>query len=311
MTIPHTIEDLTEEQLVLLPTEDDVKFYEQHGWYASKVILPDELLDNAVEGANKYYAGERDFEFRFADSDGIANDAADTASALRNNEFVTLQKKELQDVGYHPLISAIAAKLERVDEIRLFADSLICKFPVKPTNKGVVGWHTDKAYWPTCSSEKLLTAWIPFQDCTPDMGALMHVDESHLWKDETELKSFFSIGNQNLDGLEEFLAKTKPAYHKSLMLLKKGQVSFHNCNTIHCSSPNTSDRTRLALIIHMQDGDNDYQEAYQENGKKIVIGYDRMCRKKPDGNPDYRDEYLFPLLWHKANTSSETGDLKT
>lgn len=213
-----------------------------------------------------------------------------------NNEFVTLQKKELQTLGFHPLIAAAASILAETDEVRLFADSLVNKLPTK-NKTGVVGWHSDKAYWPTCTSNNMLTAWIPLQDCTIDMGPLTHIDESHKWKDEEQLKSFFSFNNQDLTSFEDYLSKQKKEYTKTSMTLKKGQVSFHNCNTIHSSFPNVSNVNRLALAVHFQDKANRYQKAYKENGELIVIGYDKICKKDSSGNPDYTDSELFPLIF--------------
>ncbi len=290
--------ELTEEQVNLLPTEKDILFYEKYGWYVSPVILSEDLMKEGVLGAKEFYDGIRDFKLK--DNKGIADEDYNPSSAIRNNEFVTLQKKELQKIGFHPMISAIAAKLARTSEVRLFADSLVNKLPSKPTSKGVVGWHSDKAYWPTCSSNKLLTAWIPFQDCTEDMGPLMHIDKSHLWKDEKELKNFFSFNNQDLAKFEEYLKKNKPDFKTSFMNLKKGQVSFHNCNTIHSSYPNISNKDRLALAVHMQDCSNTYQESFKDTGEKIVIGYDRICKKDEFGNPDYRDSDLFPVLFKES-----------
>ena len=290
-----TQKSLTTEELKLLPTEEDILFYEKNGWYASPVIISDQLIDDGVKGAKEFYNGVRDYQLK--NNNGIADEDYNPSSAIRNNEFVTLQKKELQAIGFQPLISAIAAKLARTDEIRLFADSLITKSPSKPTSKGIVGWHSDKAYWPTCSSNKMLTAWIPLQECTKKMGPLMHIDNSHLWKNEEELKSFFSFNNQDLQKLETYLERNKPNFNTSFMTLKKGQVSFHNCNTIHSSHPNTSNKDRLALAIHMQDQSNEYQEAFKDNGDKIVIGYDKICEKDHLGQPDYRDTNLFPILY--------------
>jgi ectoine hydroxylase-related dioxygenase (phytanoyl-CoA dioxygenase family) len=209
----------------------------------------------------------------------------------------TLQKKELKELGFYPIISAIAAMLAKTTEIRLFADSLINKLPEKPTSKGVVGWHSDKAYWPTCTSNRMLTAWIPLQDCTEDMGPLTHINQSHLWKDDKSLKSFFSFNNQDLSNFESYLENQKKDYVKTKMTLKKGQVSFHNCNTIHSSFPNTSNKSRLALAIHFQDKSNRYQQAFRENGELIELGYDKICSRDELGKPNYRDYEIFPVIF--------------
>ncbi len=286
---------LTEQELSLLPSEEDINLFEKKGWYASPKVISDELIDEARKGADRFYRGERDF--LLSNDSGIANDTVDESSALLNNEFVSLQMKELKALAFNPLIGAIAARLARTDAIRFFADSLINKKPSKSTSKGIVGWHSDKAYWPTCSSNNMLTAWIPLQDVTIDMGSLMHIDESHEWRNEQELKQFYSFNNQDLSKFEQFLKKNKPKHKRSTMLLKKGQVSFHNCNTIHSSSTNVSQINRMALAIHMQDDNNHYVKAYKDNGDLIEIGYDKLCGKDELGNPNYSDENIFPTMW--------------
>ncbi|MCH3881559.1 MULTISPECIES: phytanoyl-CoA dioxygenase family protein [Tenacibaculum] len=298
MNIIYSLDDLSDLQKLMLPKEKDIRFYEQNGWYISDKIIPDNILDDAKKGAEEFYIGKIDFTLK--NNKGIVNDNYNSSIAIRNNEFVTLQKKELHALGFYPMISAIAAALARTTEIRLFSDSLINKSPEKPTNKGIIGWHSDKAYWPTCSSDNLITAWVPLQDCTKNMGPLIHINKSHLWKDEKELKPFFSFNNQDLSKFENYLKTQKPNYIKTLMTLKRGQVSFHNCNTIHGSFPNTSNKDRLALAIHLQDKSNTYKKAYKETGELIEIGYDKICKKDTFGNPDYKDVDLFPVIFREG-----------
>lgn len=278
----------------LMPSEEDLKSFHEKGWYKSGTIFSDEEIDAAIKGVNDFYKGIIDFPL--LNKEGLADDVFEENLPIRNNEFVTLQKKELRALGWHSNISAIAKVLTGSSEIRLFADSLITKFPSNKPNTGVVGWHSDKAYWPTCSSDKLLTVWIPLQDCTIDMGPLVYIDGSHKWREEKDLKSFFSFSNQYLFSFEDYLNENKPNFKKSFMTLKKGQVCFHSCHTIHSSAPNTSTNSRLALAIHLQDKSNKYREAFKPNGDKIVIGYDKICAKDSDGNPDYNDDRMFPLI---------------
>ena len=266
----------------LFPTEKDLAFFNQNGWYKSPVIFSDEEIECAVKGAYDFYEGKIDFPM--FSKEGLADDDCNEELVIKNNEFVTLQKKELRDLGWHPMIREIAKILTQSSEMRLFADSLICKNPSKTKNTSIVGWHSDKAYWPTCSSDKLITVWIPLQDCTIEMGPLVHIDGSHKWKNEEDLKEFFSFNNQDLNSLQEYLE------------MKKGSVSFHSCHTIHSSAPNTSNIPRLALAVHLQDDGNFYKESFKENGEKIVIGYDRVCAKDSLGNPDYKDPKIFPII---------------
>jgi len=289
----RSLSDLSEVGKTFLPTKEEVSLFKERGWVASKSVLSDALIDNAIKGAESFYAGERDFVNSKLDK--VANDLQETV--LRNNEFVTLQKREIQELGFHPIIGAIAAALCETNEIRLFADSLICKNPAKIQEKGIVGWHTDKAYWPTCTSDNLITVWIPLQDCTIEMGPITYIDGSHKWKDDSDLKSFYSFNNQNLVDFVNHLKIHKPNHKRSIMNLKKGQIRFHNCNVIHCSMPNISNQKRLALALHLQDGNNQYQKVYKPNGDKIVIGYDKICERDINGDPDYSENTLFPLIF--------------
>ena len=57
VTPPFT---LTEEECSLLPSDSDVEFYAEHGWYLSKKLFTDGEVDELVAASERYYAGERD-----------------------------------------------------------------------------------------------------------------------------------------------------------------------------------------------------------------------------------------------------------
>ena len=107
----------------------------------------------------------------------------------------------------------------------------------------------------------------------------------------------FSAKDHKMNDFESYIEKHRPNTERKLMLLKKGQVSFHSCLTLHASYPNVSDRNRMALAVHMQDADNTYQKAWWPDGNPVSISYDAMCAKDSEGNPDYSDPKLFPVMW--------------
>ena len=276
----------------LLPSESDIAFYEEHGWYISKKIIPDAIIDLAIAGSKKFYRGERDGTLPV--KTGYSNWQPEDGNIVRNNEFVSLQKNELAQLALQPIIGAIAAKLARTDEIRLLDDQLVYKPP--KSKKSTVGWHCDQAYWSTCSSQKLLTAWIPFHDIDESRGPLVVIDRSHKWAGLENMRFF---NDPNLDNLANQLPTTKKEIVKVPMVMKKGQVSFHNCWTIHGSYPNRSDKYRLALAAHLQDGDNHYRPFTNKQGREIHIFDEQICRKLPNGDPDFSDPAVFPVLWSK------------
>jgi ectoine hydroxylase-related dioxygenase (phytanoyl-CoA dioxygenase family) len=81
------------------------------------------------------------------------------------------------------------------------------------------------------------------------------------------------------------------------MCLARGDVSFHHCRTIHGSGPNRSTTERLSLSVHLQDGDNAYQIDSAKDAKSHFN--DMLCRKI-DGQPDYSDPDICPVLWRET-----------
>lgn len=286
---------LSNEQIALLPTADDVNFYEEHGWYISQKVLDDEIIDEAIRGSERYYLGERDMPLSINSgySDWQPKDGDDV---IRNNEFVSLQNKQLRCLALQPIIGAIACRLAQTKEIRLLDDQLVYKPPQDRNGKSAIGWHSDRAYWSTCSSHNLLTAWIPFHDCDKSNGSLVVLDKSHKWSG-IENTRFFN--NHNLEEIEQQFYQPGRQIIKIPIALKKGQVSFHHCWTIHGSYPNYSNTYRLAMAVHLQDDSNHYQPFWNHKKEKIQITDELLCRKLPNGQPDFRDPAIFPVLFNK------------
>lgn len=285
---------LSVEQRALLPDDADVAFYEANGYYVSRPgVLPDWLIDAAVEGAERFYRGERDAVLPVAS--GYSNWVPADGDGPRNNEFVSLQKNELRQLALYPLLGAIAARLSRSRSVRLLDDQLL----YKPSNAAggtdtVTGWHADRAYWATCSSDRLITAWVPFHDVDLARGPLVVLAGSHRWSGLQDLRFF---NRKNLAELEEQFRREGKDVRPVPMTLKKGQVSFHHCWTVHASYPNTSGLPRLALALHLQDGDNHYRPFRNAHGREVHIFDERLCRTLPNGDPDFSDPAVFPTLW--------------
>ena len=288
---------LTAEQSALLPTDQDISHYEEHGWWVSPPILTAAEIDEAHFGTQRYYSGERDAALLLQ----VGTDWTEAAgNVLRQNDYVSLQIEELRRLAHHPLVAATAARLARTPEVRLFHDQLIYKPPHARPADGTVGWHTDIAYWKTCSSRNLITAWIPFQDVTEDMGPMMVLDRSHRWPGNDRLETFHE---SDLPALEARIERAGQPLHPVPLLLRLGEVSYHHCGTIHGSRPNRSDRARLALAVHMQDQANGYARRTDANGKRLTHLNDFMCRRDASGDPDYHDPEICPVLWRDGGVS--------
>jgi ectoine hydroxylase-related dioxygenase (phytanoyl-CoA dioxygenase family) len=231
----------------------DVAFYREHGWYVPpENLVPEELIAAAERGQDRFYAGDLDTPIREREGEGWQPQHGD--GVLRKNDYASLMVRELGELVRHPAIAAQAARLTGADEIRLWHDQLLWKPPDAGGGSANVGWHTDRQYWQTCSSTEMITAWVPFHDCDEAMGTLQFIDGSHEWNVDGEGLDFFS---GDLEAQEARLARP---LRKVAAVLRRGQVSFHSCRTIHGSGPNRSGRPRRSLAIHLQPGDNRYVE---------------------------------------------------
>ena len=289
-------DSLTPEQLNCLPTETDIVFYEEHGWYISPPILSEKIIDQAISGTERYYRGERDFPLPV--QQGYSDWRPEDGDGVRNNEFVSLQNREIQALVKQPIIGAIAARLARTQQVRLLDDQLIYKPSLDQGRESAVGWHCDRAYWSSCTSDRLLTAWIPLQDCRQASGPLIVMDRSHRWPGQENLRAF---NQKNLDSYSDQFRQEGRQVEIVPMLLKKGQVSFHHCWTVHGSYPNQSKEPRLALAVHLQDGDNQYRPFKTQQGKEVHMFDEQLCRKLPNGYPDFSDPQIFPVLWRESS----------
>jgi len=281
----------------VLPDEAAIVEYERRGWHVTEPILPHALLDSVRVAIEAHHAGHRDRtlprDARFSDwreGDG---------EGVRNNEFCSLQNEGVRSLVHHPAIAEIAARLSRSATVRLFDDQAIWKPSIVASARGdtapnAVGWHTDHSYWSTCTSTRMLTAWVPLQDADERNGTLYVVEGSHRWRESEHLRGF---NDPDLEGLERRLGRAVPAEAIVPMRLRKGQASFHHMRALHSSSPNSSGAPRFAVAVHLQDGGNRYRACGAADGTPIVLPHDRLSRRDAEGRPDYADPEIFPTLW--------------
>ena len=179
VTPPFT---LTEEERSLLPSDSDVEFYAEHGWYLSQKLFTDDEVDELVAASERYYAGERDRPLPLRPPK-LAYWDPSKGDVQRHNDYVHYEHDGLARLLRKPLIGAVAAALARADEIRVFQSTLIYKPPIAAEPTNIVPWHFDKHYWSPSTSDRMLTAFIPFHDCGEEMGTITMIDGSHRWQE--------------------------------------------------------------------------------------------------------------------------------
>ncbi len=275
-----------------LPTEEEVRRYERRGWFICQKIFSDELLDATRLAIEAHHVGHRDHTLPI--TSGFSDWRPGDGDGVRNNEFCSLQNAGVRALARQAILGAIAARLARSDAIRLFDDQAIYKPTSTEGSNTAVGWHTDHSYWSTCTSQRMLTAWIPLQDSAASNGTLYVVDGSHLWPECEHARDF---NDPDLGHLAERIGRAIAPQAIIPLQLRKGQVSFHHMRTLHASGPNVSDMPRFAVAVHLQDSANRYQFRSAADGTPIVLPHDKLCRRDGEGKPDYADPATFPVLW--------------
>jgi len=292
---------LTDQECELLPSDADVEAYAEHGWYLSKKLLTDDEVDELIAASERYYDGERDRRLPVRPP-RLAYWTPGDGPVQRHNDYVHYESDALAKILRKPLIGAVAARLAQADRIRIFQSTLILKPPRPDEVTNLVPWHFDKHYWASSSSERMLTAFIPFHDCGEDMGTITMVDGSHLWKetggDDSTVRHFADRDRTQLEQLlVENAAYNNSTVTKVPMLIPKGHMSFHHCRIYHGSGANVSGRPRRAISLHLQDGGNRYREHPLSDGTNASYNHDVLVRRTPDGRPDYADPEFCPVIW--------------
>jgi hypothetical protein len=293
---------LTPAERALLPTDAEVQAYAERGWHLAGKVFTDAEADALAEASERYYAGARDRTLP-VHPPGLAYWRPADGPVQRHNDYVHVESDPIGALLRKPVIGAIAARLARAQQIRIFQSTLIYKpaNPQEPSN--LVPWHFDKHYWATCTSQRMLTAFIPFHHCGEREGTITMIEGSHRWRESATPESATRhFAQRDRRELEEILAAeaahNNAEVRKVPVTIPKGHLSFHHCRTYHGSGPNHSGQPRRAVSLHLQDGENQYRAHTLSDGTPVAYNHDALVRRLSDGRPDYADPAYCPTLWH-------------
>ncbi|WP_328847609.1 phytanoyl-CoA dioxygenase family protein [Streptomyces sp. NBC_00258] len=291
---------LSESDRELLPSTEDVRFYAEHGWYLSRKLLSDDEVDLLATASERFYAGHRDRRLP-ARPPSLSYWVKEEGNVQRHNDYIHYEDDEIAAILRKPLLGAVAAKLAGAAEIRIFQSTLIYKPAGLDDPNNTVPWHFDRDYWATSTSERMLTAFIPFHDCDERMGTISMIDGSHLWQEagaDSVTALHFADRRKDLDAVLSRTAELNNSEVREVpVVIPKGHVSFHHCRTYHGSGPNLSSRPRRAVSLHLQDEGNAYREFLLPNGRIASYNHDVLVRRTVDGFPDYADPAFCPVIW--------------
>lgn len=129
------------------------------------------------------------------------------------------------------------------NDIACFTSHYICKPPL--VGQPVL-WHQDGAYWDLLPMDAL-AVWIAIDDSTPETGCLQMIPGSHKAPIQKPIREngFENLLYSKMD--EQFVDVWKHKSGVENVILKKGDISIHHPNIIHCSGKNLSNKRRCGL----------------------------------------------------------------
>ena len=140
-------------------------------------------------------------------------------------------------------LAGVALRLLGARGVRLSHDQLL----YKPPHAGVTPIHADQYHWPV-SDDATVTAWIPLQATSSEMGSLSFYKGSQQLDDATRTRI---CSESNEESAHAELLKHFPLQH---LEYADGDVSFHRGWTFHRALGNQSDATRRALsVVYMSE----------------------------------------------------------
>ena len=126
-------------------------------------------------------------------------------------------------------------------DILLFGASVFAK---KKRDNRFVSWHQDAAYYGLDPQEEV-TCWLGLTDADLENGCMRVMPGSHVGADAVHEETY---DPQNLLGRGQTIRGVDES--KSVFMpVKAGQFSMHHERTLHASSPNPSDRTRVGVAF--------------------------------------------------------------
>ena len=217
-------------------TKDQISFYKSNNFIKIKNVFSEAVINNYNEIiSNK------------VDSLNIQKtelSKRDTYGKAFLQLFNLWQKdKKIKELVFSKRLASIARQLMQVKGVRLYHDQAL----FKEAGGGITPWHADQYYWPL-SSEKTITAWIPLQKVTLNMGPLEFSAGSQKIIYGREL----SISDESEIKIDKKLRLTD--YNHVVEPFDVGEISFHSGWIFHRAGENSSKEIRKVMtIIYMDD----------------------------------------------------------
>ncbi len=237
-----------------LITPEQVTIYNENGYIKLQHILSPAVLEH----------------YRQIITARVAELSADVPSMEQRNTYgkaflqimnLWTKSEQIKQFVFGKRLARLASELLQVSGVRIYHDQALYKEP----GGGFTPWHADQYYWPV-SSDKIITAWVPFQNTPLEMGPLAFCEKSHRFQIGRDLEISDESEMTLKESLHSFRMEESP--------FELGDVSFHAGWTFHRAGANSTTRPREVMtVIYM---DKNIRLAAPKN-KNQVADTERWC----------------------------------
>jgi ectoine hydroxylase-related dioxygenase (phytanoyl-CoA dioxygenase family) len=262
-------------------TEGDIRRYAEDGFVKLRGVLSPETV--------AYYEPEITNQVIRLNTQHLPLGERDTYSrAFLQVTNLWRHSDRVKEFVFSRRLARTAAELMQVRGVRLYHDQAL----YKEASGGFTPWHVDQYYWPL-SSDRTITAWVPLQDTSADMGPLTFAVGSH----RSGFGRTLAISDESEAAIEEFVASR--GYEIDDAPFALGDVSFHSGWTIHRAPNNTSPIPRRVMTIIYIDVDIRVAEPANKSQRG---DREAWLDAKPVGS--LADGPLNPVVWTAGSPPS-------
>ena len=214
-------------------TSEQIQFYKENGYIKLKHVFSPSVLEHYRKGIHERVAE--------LSRDAIPMEQRTTyGKAFLQIMNLWTESPHVREFVFGKRLGRIASELMGVSGVRIYHDQAL----YKEAGGGITPWHADQYYWPV-DSDKTITAWVPLQETSLEMGPLAFCEKSHRFQAGRDLE----ISDESEMTLKEALSK----FHLEESSFDLGEVSFHSGWTFHRAGANTSDRPREVITMIYMD----------------------------------------------------------
>jgi ectoine hydroxylase-related dioxygenase (phytanoyl-CoA dioxygenase family) len=223
-------------------TDEQVRFYEEHGYLSGIRILTDEQVDALRDELEEFFDPQHPghelwYEYH-------TNESGDPDTVLFHALGAWRIRSGFHDLLWHPAFTVPASQMVG-GSVRFWHDQLFCK-PAR--HGGVVAWHQDYSYWTRTKPMAHLTCWIGLDGADQENGCVQYIPGSHRW----DLLPITGLAG-DMDAIRDVLddEQWEAMHHPVAAELKAGEATFHHPLMIHGSQENHTNRPRRATVINV------------------------------------------------------------